>query len=62
MDIADILQAGVLLVAVGASWGGARVALNGTKKKVDKLETAKNDMIDRLARIETKLDILMRKN
>lgn len=56
----------------GAAWGGSQAALNGTRSRVKKLEEwserheAKDDnfqldAIDRLARIETKLDVLTEK-
>ena len=50
------------LVAMGAAYGGVKVALNGTKDRVLKLELAKDDHTDRLARIETKIDVLLEKD
>lgn len=60
------------LVSIGGAYGGAKVALNGTRERVkevkadlsahmEKDEDLQDRMIDRLARIETKLDILMEK-
>jgi hypothetical protein len=57
-------------LAVGGAWGGAKAALNGTRNRVKHLETEfanhkqttdlkHTDTIDRLARIETKLDLFM---
>ena len=50
------------LLAIAGAWGGAKVALNGTRERVKDLEKdvdeIKVDTIDRLARIETKLDAL----
>lgn len=52
-------------LTAGAAYGGIKVALNGTKDRVMKLEeelgTHKSETIDRLARIETKLDVFMEK-
>jgi len=56
------------LVAGGAAYGGARSALNGTRKEVKEIkqslvdhikadENLAREMIDRLARIETKLEV-----
>jgi hypothetical protein len=63
MDIAAIISiAGpTALVTLGAAWGGVKVTLNGTKARVEKLETHSEDTTDRLARIETKIDLLMEK-
>jgi hypothetical protein len=69
--------AGTTAFSAGAAWGGAKAALNGTKRRVEYIEKtvnrhagaleghAKDDallqstMVDRLARIETKIDLLM---
>lgn len=56
----------------GAAWGGAKVALNGTRNRVKKMETdfethmrddqmVQREMVDRLARIETKLELALYK-
>lgn len=47
------------LLATGGAWGAVKVTLNGTKDRVKKLEESQTDNIDRLARIETKIDRLM---
>ena len=55
--------------SAGAAWGGAKVALNGTKNRVKDIKedlvkhtaadlVIQTQMIDRLARIETKLDMI----
>jgi len=50
-------------LAIGGAWGGAKVALNGTREKVREIEVdvehMKIDTIDRLARLETKIDSLL---
>lgn len=61
MDINMMVNLAIPVLAVVAAAGGAKVTLNGTKKRVEKLETRSDQVIDRLARIETKLDILMEK-
>lgn len=56
-----------IIGTLGAAWGGARVALNGTRERVKQLSkdlkdhiehdhTVQLETVDRLARIETKLD------
>lgn len=56
------------VLAVGGAWGGAKVALNGTRERVKKLETrtdAQDEKLanvgESLARIETKQDILLQR-
>lgn len=51
------------LFSAGAAWGGTRVALNGTRERVKKLEddvstarSERGEIIARLIRIETKVD------
>jgi len=61
VDIATIIQLGVPLLAVGGAWGTTKAVQNGLKSRVKELEVTKEDVVDRLARIETKLDILMEK-
>jgi hypothetical protein len=57
------------LLSVGGAYGGAKVALNGTRERVKELQedfeqhtaddtAIQRETIDRLARIETKLDYL----
>lgn len=57
-------------LALGGSWGGAKVALNGTRERVkevsEKLETHIKDEAEqdlklhqRMAGVETKIDILI---
>ncbi len=55
----EMLKLGIPLVAIAGAWGGARQAINGTVKRVIKLEESRDTTIDRLARIETKIDILV---
>lgn len=61
MDITTIIALGGPALAAGAAWGGAKVALNGTRLRVKELEIADKDKTDRLARIETKIDVLLEK-
>ena len=57
------------LVFIGGAYGGATVALNSTRERVREVQAAlkehvskdeaiQDTMIDRLARIETKIDFL----
>lgn len=50
---------GAGVFAGGAAWGGSKSALNGTKKRVEHLESDNKDVRDRLARMEGKLDSLL---
>jgi hypothetical protein len=43
----------------GVAWGAVKVTLNGTKARVQRLEEQSADYADRLARIETKIDVLL---
>lgn len=54
---------GTAVFAGGAAFGGVKVALNGTKARVQNLERASNisastqtEMRERMVRVETKLD------
>ena len=63
MDYFEMVKLAIPLLAIGGAYGGAKVALNGTRERVKDLEKdvdeIKVDTIDRLARIETKLDALV---
>ena len=62
MEYMEIVKIAIPLLAIGGAWGGARHAINGTAKRVDKLESKSDMTNDRLARIETKIDYLVEKN
>ena len=61
MDLttAAMIAAGTGLVTIGGAWGAAKQAMNGTKERVRALEHDNKKNNDRLARIETKIDILI---
>lgn len=59
MPYIELAQFGIPLLALAGAWGGVRAALNGTVKRVDKIETTQVQLIDRCARMETKIDILV---
>ena len=61
MDYFEMIKLGIPLLAIGGAWGGAKVALNGNRERVQKLELRQDEHVDRLARIETKIDILVEK-
>jgi len=72
MDYIVIAQVAVPLLAIGGAWGGAKAALNGTRTRVKEIEDdlkehmkedeeLQREMIDRAARMETKIDILLEK-
>jgi hypothetical protein len=57
------------VLAVGGAWGGAKVALNGTRERVKKVEQRTDeqdkklaDQGETLARVETKVDILINRS
>jgi hypothetical protein len=52
--------------SAGAAWGAVKVSLNGTRSRVRRMEkdfssivTDAKDSQDRLARLETKIDLLL---
>lgn len=68
--IMELIRLGAPVLAIGGAWQGAKVALNGTRQRVKKLETdleshkivsSNNhiEAVDRLARIETKIDAIV---
>lgn len=63
-----VLAVGSILVSGGAAYGGVKVALNGTRQRVQNLERAaelaaeaRTEMGERMARVETKIDVLAEK-
>ena len=60
MEPVTIIMGGMtVLVSGGAAWGAAKQALNGTRERVQKLEGKVDQHSDTLARVETKVDILI---
>lgn len=70
MDWVTLLAVSSPLFAGGAAWGGAMVALNGTRKRVRHVESRQTideelrarqhvETVERLAKIETKLDMML---
>lgn len=66
-ELGVLLALGGTLVTAGAAWGGAKVALNGTRRRVEELHAelrshtesdakVQREVLDRLIRIETKLE------
>ncbi len=60
-----------IIFTVGAAWGGAKVALNGTKLRVRELHEAfhehtegdmkvQRETVERLTALETKIDLLLK--
>ena len=67
-----VIAAGGILASGGVAWGAVRTALNGTKKRVVEINETLNkhveddhrvqlEAVQRLARIETKLDEVLGK-
>ena len=66
MELLELLRIATPLLAVGGAFGGAKVALNGTRARVVKLESRSDDHDNEfksinktLTRVETKQDLLM---
>lgn len=68
----DLILYAAPLLAVGGAWGGAKVALNGTRERVKEIQDDLSSHITeehaldmethaRIARLETKIDILVEK-
>ncbi len=49
---------GTAIFTGGMAWGSVKVALNGTKKKVDILDIKVDKNNTRLTTVETKLDLI----
>jgi hypothetical protein len=63
----EVMKMAAIGLPAVAAFGGAKVALNGTRSRVKKLETRTEDLDSRthkmnesLTRIETKTDILLK--
>ena len=50
---------GTVLFTGGVAFGGVKVALNGTRERIKLVEVGYADHSDRLARIETKVDLIL---
>ena len=68
MEYWEAIKLAVPLLAIGGAWGGAKVALNGTRERVKKVEDVlvKHDqvhveLIKQGTRVETKIDMLLEK-
>ena len=70
MDYFEFIKLATPLLAIGGAFGGAKIALNGTRARVKEMqgdlkdhmkedESVQREMIDRAARMETKIDILL---
>lgn len=72
MEFMELWKLAGPLMAIGGAWGGAKVALNGTRERVKVVEHTirqhiadehEHDMkhAERLSAVETKIDILIDK-
>ena len=59
LELAAIAGFTTIVVSGGAAWGAAKQALNGTRERVRVLETDSKAHADAIARVETKVDILI---
>jgi hypothetical protein len=69
----EILKFAIPLLAVGGAWGGAKYAIKANDAKIEALEgnlkehlhedeATQRVIIDRMARMETKIDMILEKN
>ena len=68
IEYMDMIQYALPLLAIGGAWGGAKVAFNGSKQRISKVEETleKHDdvhieLIKQGTRMETKIDMLLEK-
>jgi hypothetical protein len=70
MEYLEMIKIAAPLLAIGGAWGGAKVALNGTRERVKDVAQKLEDHIDdehrndialheRMTGVETKIDILI---
>lgn len=66
MEYMEMITMAIPLLAVGGAWGGAKVALNGTRERVRRLEGRDDSQDEKLedlgkglTRIETKQDMMI---
>ena len=66
MEYLEFFKLAAPLMAIGGAWGGAKVALNGSRERIKELKARQDDTDVRLrghgeslVRIETKLDTLI---
>lgn len=59
IEIPVIWAVGTALFTGGVAFGGVKVALNGTRERIKLVELGYADHSDRLARIETKVDLIL---
>ena len=62
MDYLQMIQMAVPLLAIGGAWGGAKVALNGLHKRVDKLETGQIKLLVTCGKMETNIERILEKD
>ena len=65
MEALELIKMAIPLIAIGGAYGAAKVTINGTKERVSSVESEvraiQHTVDDRLARVETKIDILLEK-
>lgn len=70
MEVIDLWKFIGPALALGGAWGGAKVALNGTRDRVARIDAELRDHIseenqhdlilhERIAQMETKIDVLL---
>lgn len=59
LTTAAAIGIGSALVGAGSAWGVTRKTVKTLETKVDAVEARERNVIDRLARIETKLDLAL---
>lgn len=59
MDYIQMASIGVPLLALAGGFGGVKAIVNGTIKRVDKIETTQLELVRSVSSMEAKLDILI---
>lgn len=62
LTTAAAIGVGSALLGAGSAWGANRKAIKDLEGDVEELRTNERNVIDRLARIETKLDLALQRS
>ena len=59
MDYIEMAQLGIPLLALAGGLGGVKAIINGTVKRVDKIESTQLELVRSVSSMETKIYILV---
>ena len=59
MDYIQMASIGVPLLALAGGLGGVKAIVNGTLRRVDKIEDTQLELVRSVSSMETKIDILV---